>query len=152
MVRGSQRYGYVSYLCWAFNRLIDGGRKTCSSGWTEADLEARRGSESESGTNQTSVPCWPYSIQAVAYWPRRTPWRVRCRAQGLPALVRIRSASSSFTFRAFQTDAGSVVRSCGAVPRSPARTLYKAAGVGNFGKWTRGISSHSSSISKQCPS
>lgn len=96
MVLGSRRSEYVNYLCWAFKIFIDGGRKTCSSGWTEADLEARRVSESESGTNQTSVPCWPYSIQAVAYWPCRTPWRVRCRAQGLPALVR--PCKNSFGF------------------------------------------------------
>lgn len=62
------------------------------------------------------------------------------------------SLPDPFTLPVFQTDAGSAVRSCGAVPRSSAQTLYKTARVGNFGKWTRGISSHSSSISKQIPS
>ena len=70
MVLGSRKGWTCKLLMLSFVRcsLMEAG-KTCSSGWREADLEARRVSESESGTNQTSVPCWPYSIQAVAYCP-----------------------------------------------------------------------------------
>ena len=44
------------------------------------------------------------------------------------------SLPDPFTLHVFQTDAGSIARPCGDVPRSPVQTLHHAAGVENFGK------------------
>lgn len=44
------------------------------------------------------------------------------------------SLPDPFTLPVFQTDAGSIARPWGDVPRSPVQTLHHAAGVENFGK------------------